>query len=666
MVQRSLYTNRQVQYTCDPAPMDSDTLHTIQATYRYTPISTARSTRIVEILPALTNSDTVIIKIHETQIDPPKIPYEALSYTWDGQVPDRPIECDQKRLYVTENAFDILCNLRRPRRSRFIWIDGICIDQTCEKDKSRQIAMMADIYRKAKQVVVWLGELAPTLTSLHQAMRMQARRNSSSFLHTLRDRLLSMATNSLLRSNTIRKSPVPIEHLISAALDVILHHRYWQRAWTAQEFALNQKCSLQFSNGEISKEEFKELLHMSKDTVRPFRLVHLATWLTDTRGSSEGPVSSIDSGFNEICSIFECLPRLRSYLPVDRVFALVSVYPSLLGKVTIDYRCKPAKVYTEAALCIIKSTGHLSILSFAGSDWGGEVGELPSWVPDWSMTRAPLPVCGKWFRQLSRRRSRPGSTLSPFDGRGVKLHGTRRPVQCGESELRDDETGCHKPVYDLSRALSEGILQVKGVFLAEVRYAVSDPMRHSEGIAFLSTCRRRFGLRFLKEQLITCEWCFNKHFTSYQEVGQHHSSLRTSLERTAKGSIRDMMECMELYDRMFNRMYRKTTMESSLVTSFGGGIYEKVKDTTEAVSFISSGQRLFMTGGGTLGISERVEQGDRVVLIAGCDKPFIIRQDSDVQSFERYRLVGEAYLNGVQDGQKWPPNDKETTDIFLV
>lgn len=531
--------------------------------------------------------------------------------------------------------------------------------------------MMADIYRKAKQVVVWLGDLAPTLTSLHQAMPVQPQRDSSSFLRTLRGRLLSTAhnefpTNSSTRSYT-RRAPVPVEYLISAALDVILRHRFWQRAWTAQEFALNQRCSLQFSNGEISKEEFKKLLHTSKDTVKPFRLVHLAKWLTDTRGSSEGPVSSMNSEFDEICSIFDCLPRVRSSLPVDRVFALVSVYPSLLGNVTIDYRCKPAKVYTEAALCIIRSTGNLSVLAFAGSDWGGEVGELPSWVPDWSMTRAPLPVCGEWFRQLSRRKGRPGSMPSPFDGRGVKLHGTRWPVQRGESGLSDDETGCHKPAFDLSRALSEGILQVKGVILADVRYAVSDPMRHTGGLDFLYNCRRRFGSAFLKDQLNTCMDCFEEHFTlnDYHKARQHHPLLGTS--RYAQESNRNMMECMELYDRMFNTMYQKTTFESAIVgTSYGGGIYEKVNDTTEAVSFISSGQRLFMTGGGTLGISERVEQGDRVVLIAGCDKPFIIRQDSDVQSFERYRLVGEAYLNGVQDGQKWPTDDRETTDIFLV
>lgn len=675
--------------------------------YKYTPLSIARSTRVIEVLPARVTSAAVVIQIHEIQLDHLDIPYEAVSYTWDGQIPDEPIECHRKRLYVTKNANDILRRLRRPRRARFIWIDAICIDQTCDQDKYSQIVLMADIYRKATQVVVWLGDVAPALTKRHQAI--QHRRESSSFLNSLWNRGRLLASYVV---PTYSPSITPIHHsreslkhrhdMVSVALRQVLHHSYWQRAWTAQEFSLNRNCSLQFSHGQISKEEFRALLHLRKDTGQPFRLVHLATWFTENGRSSSIPHSSIDNGFDEICSIFECLPYLRSYLPVDRVFALVSVYPHLLGNVTINYRCEPAKVYTEAAMCMIQNTGHLSILSFAGSDRGGEVVGLASWVPDWTMTRAPLPACGRWLRHLYRRRLLADSMPLSFDSRGAKLRATRRPARGGKGGLRADGSDCPEPIFDLTRAMSEGILCVKGVFVADVSDEVSDVMADTRRIflhslaAFLYACTTKFGSASLKSELISCMEYFEKYFEDYVKWYQpsvesreedsdmempvplqesEPAALRTWVETCVDELAMDpqMTKCMQENHIGFMVEHMQQSPDLNNVMRHGSewesrrdGNFDITKDTESKFREISTGQRLFMTANGTLGMSERVEQGDRVVLIAGCDKPFIIRQDSDVQSFERYRLVGEAYLNGVQDGQKWPTDDRETTDIFLV
>ncbi len=41
---------------------------------------------------------------------------------------------------------------------RYLWIDAVCIDQTDKEEKSRQSPRRSDIYMKAKEVCVWLGE----------------------------------------------------------------------------------------------------------------------------------------------------------------------------------------------------------------------------------------------------------------------------------------------------------------------------------------------------------------------------------------------------------------------------------------------------------------------------------------------------------------------------
>lgn len=38
-----------------------------------------------------------------------------------------------------------------------MWVDAICIDQDNAKEKGEQVALMGDIYRKAKCAVAWLG-----------------------------------------------------------------------------------------------------------------------------------------------------------------------------------------------------------------------------------------------------------------------------------------------------------------------------------------------------------------------------------------------------------------------------------------------------------------------------------------------------------------------------
>ena len=48
--------------------------------------------------------------------------------------------------------------LRRTETDRTLWIDAICINQDDMAERNAQVAMMADIYDRAMNVCVWLGE----------------------------------------------------------------------------------------------------------------------------------------------------------------------------------------------------------------------------------------------------------------------------------------------------------------------------------------------------------------------------------------------------------------------------------------------------------------------------------------------------------------------------
>jgi len=144
--------------------------------YEYRPLQHRSSIRLVELLPdEAQNMNTAIrCKIHHTTMnarDSGAVKYQALSYVWGDITGTRPIFCDEdgKFILVTTNCEAALRHLRRSRQSRFLWIDAMCINQSEEPDvvleKNQQLKMMGDIYARADNVLVWLGQLPSSISA---------------------------------------------------------------------------------------------------------------------------------------------------------------------------------------------------------------------------------------------------------------------------------------------------------------------------------------------------------------------------------------------------------------------------------------------------------------------------------------------------------------------
>ncbi|KAF6828693.1 ankyrin repeat and sam domain containing protein 6 [Colletotrichum plurivorum] len=85
------------------------------------------------------------------------IPYEAVSYTWGHINLSRSIDIDGKSLGITASLHVALQHFRYTDRDRIIWVDGICINQSNQKERGHQVQQMAYIYRQAERVIFWLG-----------------------------------------------------------------------------------------------------------------------------------------------------------------------------------------------------------------------------------------------------------------------------------------------------------------------------------------------------------------------------------------------------------------------------------------------------------------------------------------------------------------------------
>ncbi|KNG86284.1 hypothetical protein ANOM_005936 [Aspergillus nomiae NRRL 13137] len=86
------------------------------------------------------------------------ISYEALSYTWGSTEIVRTVRMNGKRHGITHNLYLALQYLRFRDQDRILWVDGICIDQTNDKERGHQVRHMGDIYKQSERVIFWLGE----------------------------------------------------------------------------------------------------------------------------------------------------------------------------------------------------------------------------------------------------------------------------------------------------------------------------------------------------------------------------------------------------------------------------------------------------------------------------------------------------------------------------
>jgi hypothetical protein len=105
--------------------------------------------------------------------------YEALSYTWGPPEKQHSIWIDDKELTVTANCHAALQKLRDCFIERILWVDAICIDQGSLGERAKQVQLMAEVYYKARQVIVWLGEATPETDEAIECIRAAAQREDT-------------------------------------------------------------------------------------------------------------------------------------------------------------------------------------------------------------------------------------------------------------------------------------------------------------------------------------------------------------------------------------------------------------------------------------------------------------------------------------------------------
>ncbi|RAQ98848.1 heterokaryon incompatibility [Stemphylium lycopersici] len=128
--------------------MSDDTLYSL--------LPHRRAIRLLRIKTG-TGEEDIQITLETFDLDS-KTQFTALSYVWGDATSPCEIICNGHTKSITRNLWGVLSQLQKQWFNCLLWVDAICINQEDKEEKSFQVAMMRDIYRRAAKVIFWLGQ----------------------------------------------------------------------------------------------------------------------------------------------------------------------------------------------------------------------------------------------------------------------------------------------------------------------------------------------------------------------------------------------------------------------------------------------------------------------------------------------------------------------------
>lgn len=596
------------------------------AEFRYQPLASAKTgIRLAKLQPGTGGKAISIHLVDSFVTGAARVPYDALSYVWGPNDRDKTVFCNAKRLRITKTLLEALTRFRHPHHEVTLWIDQLCICQDRVKERNAQVQMMGDIFRAARRVIVWLGD---DYDDSRAGMQL-----AQQLLHIATHQPVpglgpaDLETHGLPKQGSRRWK----------ALVLILKRPWFWRTWIVQEVVLNPDVDLVLGPSTMTWDELASIvallegplpgvwdphraavtaLELPFSRINRIRLRHQQRIVAAASPAQSAPPDveqtreNPDTTVHDDLDILDLLLMSRSLGatdPRDKIYALLG-----LGRYTIDpdYSMTPESVFTDFALSTI---GQVTALLAARSALRAEASQhdrvvrramillscagrqnqklrLPSWVPDWTTDVQSRPLIfgmGQKFRAGGHR-------LGLFDWHpdsGLQLSAMLFDTiqTTGKTRL------CHQgpEVSEVSHKLIEQWWR-EATEIA-VKRTVRSPGSTTNVDAFAA----------LRRSLSLC-----KH--GYY-IGEDPRAKR-------RGSLLDEDDAAS------------DTSHSALRTLTLGP---------------TRGRTLFVSATGHVGLAPHgVREGDLIFIVLGSDVPFVLRQNG-----EAYELLGEAYVQGIMDGE---------------
>lgn len=580
--------------------------------YVYQPLPEIESSfRVLELLPGEDNEE-LFINLHVANwVTPP--PFEALSYTWGDSTIRAAISCNGRMLKVTINLRDALKRLRQRDKSRFLWVDAICINQEGDegdrKEKSSQVNNMRKIYSNATRVIVWLGlddnGLAKTAADAMAGIARSicdAKSRSVSDLCEI-DHLKILAMGSVSWKELSCNTPETWNSLFW-----FFSRPWFTRVWVYQEVTSGPKVLFLCGGVEVDWDIIgltAEYITVNRSLFDTYDFSKSNVWCAVTHRDRRS--------FNDSCiDLLNSARGLKATQLVDKVYGLLGM-PSFSGRnlgLTADYNKSVAEVDQDMGDAALASMQNLDLLAYVQHDQ--EISRHPSWIPRWDQAKLRHPL----IRELR------------FQG----AHNASQGLD-----------------FTYERNPGDTILKVPGIWFDTIEMETSidseawfnqnnPPLNPHPVLEIWHEQQTRSSFYPTGERLIDVypdvltTGLGNKVNRARGQAAHQQANFSAYIIQLMKSSQHSVSDYTSLHNLI------------SLYFQGKSGNWESWVSTANGTAW---GHSFFTTTKGYMGLgSQAMKAGDVVVILAGGEVPFILRRAG-----EFFQLVGECYVHGIMNGE---------------
>jgi hypothetical protein len=665
-------------YRVPESPAEPDGFTTVPR-FRYSLlVDPSNEIRLVTLHPALNDGYDIICTLQSVSLDNVG-EFEALSYVWGSPGRKISILLENQEFEVTQNLAHAMRHLRPASSNKFeartLWIDAICIDQQNIDERNQQVRRMDIIYKRAKQVVVWLGNYSEPEDELvvfpeewgFQKLKPGSFESTEEAFKLARD----LARSYDFESDKFDLSVHPSDNFCTWGYLCQLFCRPWYtRLWVFQEVNLARQALMLCGECTI---DWNELLRAARAMY-----ASIGSTISSIRNQqirrSVLVLDSAKKGFNlhptkrEIGNLIVLMKKTNTSNcedPRDKLIGLIGVMPEAdRADIEADYSKSVDQVYSDWAWKRITRRHRLDVLS-ACEDSGRK--GLPSWVPDFRSS---------WASDESLFSNTHNIYLPQYSSSYAASGDTStRILWTSEDRRRISVTGCEidrvAVISDTASLLRESWNQERdGPFTQFIIERWEQMTSEAAGM------------------LLTLESSIYKEFTDVLFRGRN----------TVDGDD----------NPSFHERYTLWRNHNSPLKGWGLDFSPKER----CLAFIGSfehkiikrvfNSQMFVTSKGAIGaVTENchVEVGDSVYVLLGGNTPFITRKlladeyyynkefpkhawspvrfgDEDGSRLQTlneqcgmpYRLMGPCYLHGWMDGEAisaWRKGDLEFSPVIL-
>jgi hypothetical protein len=323
--------------------------------------------------------------------------------------------------------------------------------------------------------------------------------------------------------------------------------------------------------------------------------------------------------------------RFNAKISDDKVYALCGLAsdagPDDLA-VRIDYNIKTADSYREVAIQMLRKGRYLDILSVPRVPGRSDVGPLPSWVPDWSVSDLSTSLRSTtvpWFNFNTTSKDDAYTLFQSDDKSAIGLAG----------EVIDNVSEVGDIYVDFTLGHNTRIKRFKGMAKHEAAF------NGWEKIAGVHSGTKYWPTG---EDMLDVYW----QTLIMGNVGDDSDATKQEFhqwKRLHPARIPNLLSSKWL--QWMNLPIGLYVSISGIRATFGHGYqhgpivaFSKKLETTLH-------RRLFKTTKGCIGIGPRcLKKGDAVTLFKGGMVPLVIRSRGD-----KWELIGDCYVHGIMHGE---------------